>query len=78
MGQALQELKLQVEHCPEIFDAIKQLTAQRFDVVVADWDEGPEATFFLQTARDLKLNRNTFVLALAPREVHATAQQAGA
>jgi hypothetical protein len=63
--QALQELELSVEHSAEIFAAIKELTSRSFDLIVADLDEGPEAEFLLKTARELRINRNAFVLAVA-------------
>ncbi len=78
MAQALQELELQVEQCSEVFEAIKRLTSHGYELVIADWDEGLEAAFLLQTTRDLKLNRKTFALAIASRELAAAAQQAGA
>jgi hypothetical protein len=63
--QALQELDLGVEHCGEIFAAIRELTSRSFDIIVADLDEGPEAEFLLKTTRELRINNNAFVLAVA-------------
>jgi hypothetical protein len=63
--QALQELDLGVEHAAEIFAAIRELTSRSFDVIVADLDDGPEAEFLLKTARELRINKNAFVLAVA-------------
>ncbi len=63
--QALRELELEVEPCPDIFTAVEWLTSRSFDLIVADWDSGPEAAFLLQNARELKLNRAAFTLALA-------------
>jgi hypothetical protein len=65
--QALQELDLGVEHAAEIFAAIRELTSRNFDVIVADLDDGPEAEFLLKTARELRINKNAFVLAVAHR-----------
>jgi TonB family protein len=62
--QALRELELEVEPCPDIFTAIEWLTSRCFDVIVADWDSGPEAAFLLKNARELKLNKAAFTLAL--------------
>ena len=63
--QALEELELGVEYCPEIFAAIRELTSRSFDVIVADLDDGPEADFLLKTARELKVSKNAFVFAVA-------------
>jgi TonB family protein len=63
--QALKELELGVEYCPEIFAAIKELTKRSFEVIVADLDDGPEAEFLLKTARELRTSQNAFVLAVA-------------
>ena len=62
--QALSELELEIEHCPDVFTAIEWLTSRSFDVIVADWDSGPEAAFLLKNARELKLNKAAFTLAL--------------
>src|SRR5579864_2443332 len=63
--QALRELELEIEACPDIFTAVEWLTSRSFDVIVADWDSGPEAEFLLKNARDLKLNKAAFTLALS-------------
>lgn len=62
--QALTELELTVEPCPDIFTSVEWLTSRCFDVVVADWDSGPEAVFLLKNTRDLKLNKAAFTLAV--------------
>jgi TonB family protein len=62
--QALRELELEVETCPDIFTVVEWLTSRSFDVIVADWDSGPEAAFLLKNARELKLNKAAFTLAL--------------
>jgi TonB family protein len=64
MIQALSGLELEIERCPDVFTAIEWLTSRSFDVIVADWDSGPEAAFLLKNARDLKLNKAAFTLAL--------------
>jgi TonB family protein len=64
MVQALSGLELEIERCPDVFTAIEWLTSRSFDVIVADWDSGPEAAFLLKNARDLKLNKAAFTLAL--------------
>jgi TonB family protein len=64
LAQALGELELAVEPCPDIFTAVEWLTSRSFDVVVADWDSGPEAAFLLKNTRELKLNKAAFTLAV--------------
>src|ERR1700728_3327682 len=64
MVQALSGLELEIERCPDVFTAIEWLTSRSFDVIVADWDSGPEAAFLLKNARELKLNKAAFTLAL--------------
>jgi TonB family protein len=78
LSQALQELELEVEPCPEIFAAVEKLTSRSFDVIVADWDEGLEASFLLKTARELKSNRDAFTVAIANTDACAAALQVGA
>jgi TonB family protein len=63
--QALRELELEIEPCPDIFTAIEWLTSRSFDVIAADWDSGPEAAFLLKNSRELKLNKAAFTLALS-------------
>jgi TonB family protein len=79
LTQALQELELQVVHCTEIFDAVEKITTRSYDVIVADWDDGVEASFLLKTSRELKLNSGAFTMAVtnAP-EGHAAARLVGA
>jgi protein TonB len=62
--QALSELELAIAPCPDIFTAVEWLTSRCFDVIVADWDSGPEAVFLLKNARELKLNKAAFTLAV--------------
>lgn len=74
----LRGLHFEVEHCPEIFAAVKRLTSHPHEVIIIDWEEGPEAAFLLKTARELKSNRDAFVIALAKADAVAAARQAGA
>ena len=79
LTQALQELELQVEHCTEIFDAVEKITTRSYDVIVADWDDGVEASFLLKTSRELKLNSGAFTLAIVNQpEANAAARLVGA
>jgi len=64
VAQALRELELKVEACPDIFTAAEWLSARSFDVIVADGDVGPEAAFLLKNSREMKLNRAAFTVAI--------------
>jgi TonB family protein len=75
--QALRELELEIEPCPDIFTAIEWLTSRSFDVIVADWDSGPEAAFLLKNARELKLNKAAFTLALTSGKSNPPAEEDG-
>ncbi len=66
ISQALRELELDVEYCPEIFEALQKLTTRTLSVIVADWDEGLEAGFLLKTAREMSSNRGAFAIAITP------------
>jgi protein TonB len=67
MVQALTELELTIEPCPDVFTAVEWLTSRSFDLIVADFDCGPEAPFLLNSARDLKLNKAAFTVAVSSR-----------
>jgi protein TonB len=75
--QALRELELEIEPCPDIFTAVEWLTSRSFDVIVADWDSGPEAAFLLKNARELKLNKAAFTLALTSGTSNPPAEEDG-
>ena len=74
----LRELHFEVEYCAEIFGAVKRLTSHSHEVIIVDWDEGPEAAFLLKTARELQSNRDAFVIAMAKSASVAAAREAGA
>jgi TonB family protein len=73
--QALRELELEIEPCPDIFTAVEWLTSRSFDVIAADWDSGPEAAFLLKNARELKLNKAAFTLALTSATSESVAEE---
>lgn len=77
-NQVLIELDFDVEHRPEIFGAIEELTSRRFDLIACDWGEGLEAAFLLKTSRDLKLNQTAFTVVIANRDSAADVRKAGA
>jgi|SRR5579863_621827 len=78
MVQALNELELEVEPCTDVFAAVESLIGRSFDVIVADCDSGPEASFLLKNARELKLNKAAFTLALTGSSAKLTSEEAGA
>ncbi len=78
MAQALKELELEVEPCSDIFAAVERLTHESYDAVVADCDDGPEASFLLRTARELRQNKIFFALAVTSGPVGFGAEEIGA
>jgi TonB family protein len=76
--QALEELELAIEPCPDVFVAVEWLISRSFDVIVADCDSGPEAAFLLKNARELKLNKAAFTLALTSGSSNLTLEEDGA
>jgi TonB family protein len=76
--QALQELELDTQPCPDVFTAVEWLINRRFDLIVADCDSGPEAGFLLNNARELKLNKTAFSVALTSGSASLTPEEAGA
>jgi TonB family protein len=78
LAQALKELELEVEHCGDIFAAVERLTHESYDAVVADCDDGPEATFLLRTARELRSNKVFFALAVTGGTVNLAPEDIGA
>ena len=77
LNQALLELGFDVVSCVEIFAAVEKLTSRGFELIVADWDDGVEASFLLKTARELKANSEAFMIALSAPELAAAAKHAG-
>jgi len=65
LAQALRELELSVELCPEIFSAVEKITAHPHEVVVCDCDDGAEAIFLLKTTHELKSNQSAFTIAVS-------------
>ncbi|HSS99671.1 MAG TPA: TonB family protein [Terriglobales bacterium] len=77
LNQALIELGFDVTSCVEIFAAVEKLTSRGFELIAADWDDGVEASFLLKTARELKANSESYMLALCAPELAAAAKHAG-
>ncbi|MBV9574683.1 MAG: energy transducer TonB [Acidobacteriales bacterium] len=62
LSRAFFELGIDTQHCPEIFNAVEQLTSRSFGIIVADFDEVPEAGFLLKTSRELHSSRSAFTV----------------
>jgi DNA-binding NtrC family response regulator len=78
LNQALIEFGFDVEsHAWKSLRRWKKLTSRGFELIVADWDDGVEASFLLKTARELKANTEAFMIALSTPELAAAAQHAG-
>ncbi len=79
LGEALKGLGMEVEYCPEIFAAIEELTRKNFDLIIVDWDDEPEASFLLRTARELKPSQPAFAVVVVDGEAKVdAAYRAGA
>lgn len=78
--QILRDLDLEPESCSEIFSALEALTRCDFEVIVADWSEGPEAGFLLKTAGELKSRVPFCLVVIGSDDMGAAtaARQAGA
>jgi TonB family protein len=67
------------EHCRKALEAVERLTNHPFHIVIADWDDEPEASFLLKTARELKAAQRPLTLAIIKDEATVPkALQAGA
>jgi len=62
--QVLSELEFAVEPCNEPFAAVKKITAQHFDAVVADCENEQNATLIFKTARNSNLNQTSLAVAV--------------
>jgi TonB family protein len=76
--RALAELSIQIERCPEIFAAIEKLTTRNFQIIIADWVQEVEASFFLTAARELEFSQASFALAVVREMDRAAAIETGA
>src|SRR5438132_844332 len=59
LTQALAELAIPVEACPDIFAAVEKLTTRNYQIIIADWTPSVEAGFFLKAARELVFSQAT-------------------
>jgi TonB family protein len=62
--QVFSELDFKVEPVNEPFAAVKKLMAQRYDAIVVDCENEPNATLLFKSARNSSSNQNSLALAL--------------
>jgi protein TonB len=79
ISQVLADLGIEAEYCRSAVDAVERVTTQLFQIVITDWEDQPEATFLLKTARDLKAAQRPLTLAIVNDDASLPeALQAGA
>ena len=79
LAQHLAEFDLEPILCPTIFSALENVGKVRFDGIIADWSDDPEATFLIKRAKETDLNRKAMVMAVVRGEEEvARAYDAGA
>ena len=79
LAQHLAEFDLEPILCPTIFVALENVGRVRFDGIIADWNDDPEATFLIKRAKETDLNRKAMVMAVVRSEEEvARAYDAGA
>ncbi|MGA9508477.1 MAG: TonB family protein [Candidatus Sulfotelmatobacter sp.] len=77
--QVLTDLGIEGEYCSSAVDAVERVTTQLFQIVITDWEDQPEATFLLKTARDQKASQRPLTLAIVSDDSRfPEALQAGA
>src|SRR5712672_1916827 len=62
--QVFSELEFRVDAVNEPFAAVKKLMAQRYDAVVVDCENEPNATLLFKSARNSNSNQSSLALAL--------------
>ena len=78
-GRCSRDLGIEGEYCRSAVDAVEKVTTQLFQIVITDWDDQPEATFLLKTARDQKAAQRPLTLAIVSDDARLPeALQAGA
>ena len=78
ISQVLNELGVEAEPCQNSVDAVERITTQLFQIVIADWQDQPEAAFLLKTVRDLKATARPLTLAIVTEAERPQALQNGA
>jgi periplasmic protein TonB len=77
--QALAELGAEADHCPDASAAIGRVASESFQIVIADWDEQPNAEYLLKAARARKPAERPLTLAVVTDDPSVPkALQAGA
>ena len=77
--QVLADLGIEAEYCRSAVDAVEKVTTQLFQIVIIDWEDQPEATFLLKTARDQKAAQRPLTIAIVSDDAKLPeALQAGA
>ncbi len=76
--QVLTDLGIEGEYCSNAVDAVERVTTQLFQIVITDWEDQPEATFLLKTARDQRAAQRPLTLAIVNDDARPEALQAGA
>jgi TonB family protein len=79
ISQALRDLEIEGEHCPEAVAAVEKVCKESFQIVIVDWDQQPEAGALLQAVRERKAAARPLTLAIVSEDASvAKALQAGA
>jgi periplasmic protein TonB len=77
--QALAEMGAKADHCPDAAAAIGRAASESFQIVIADWDEQPNAEYLLKAARARKPMERPLTLAVVSDDASVPkALQAGA
>src|SRR5580698_3885526 len=66
--EVLAALGVQAEHCKDAVDAVEKVTTHLFQIVITDWQDQPEASFLLKTARDQRAATRPLTLAIVGDE----------
>jgi TonB family protein len=64
VSQVFTELDFSIEHVQEPFGAVKRLMAQRYDAVVVDCENEPNATLLFKSARNSSANQSSLAIAV--------------
>jgi protein TonB len=77
--QVLTGIDVEGESCPEAVTAGEKIAKESFQLVVIDWDQQPEATALLSSARERKASERPLILAIVSDDTSVPkALQAGA
>lgn len=64
VAQHLLEFDLEPIICHDIFSALENLGRNRFDGILVDWSDDPEASFLITRVKETELNRRATLLAI--------------